>query len=438
MKRKKTACPAEENLHYDAFISYRHLSPDQEVAGNLLTLLENYKPPRTNVPLSRKRIERVFMDKAELPINSDLTESLKLALRNSDYLIVILSKEYQKSKYCIQEVEYFKELHHGSMEKVLPVLIDGEPSEVLFDALIHQSKRIQKEDGSTELADVEFEPICCDIRGVSHADILQKLKKSEFLRIAAAIYECPYDTFYQRHKKRKIKRIKIAVAAGAAFAAGVFLAWKLLFPEPLSVKIGEHVLFGRYEQDDNTSNGKEPLEWMVLNQSGEYALLMTVNTIDVQPFASDLSHTDWEKSYLREWLNGSFYQEAFTLGEQNGILLSNVSKDVSALYEARNESTITKDRVYVLGFNEISNYLETEQAMIAAATPYALSLVKNGGLVNDTTGGSVYWLRSPGNTKYNQSCINHDGACGSLLSIASGFVRPVIQVDLRVKGITNK
>ena len=32
--------------------------------------------------------------------------------------------------------------------------------------------------------------------------------------------------------------------------------------------VGTHILFGTYEQDNNTANGKEPVEWIVLEQSG--------------------------------------------------------------------------------------------------------------------------------------------------------------------------
>ena len=33
---------------------------------------------------------------------------------------------------------------------------------------------------------------------------------------------------------------------------------------PASVRVGSTVIFGSYEQDNNTSNGAEPIEWLVM------------------------------------------------------------------------------------------------------------------------------------------------------------------------------
>jgi hypothetical protein len=50
------------DVHYDAFISYRHLEIDEYVANQLQTLLESYRLPK-GVENARK-IERVFLDRS--------------------------------------------------------------------------------------------------------------------------------------------------------------------------------------------------------------------------------------------------------------------------------------------------------------------------------------------------------------------------------------
>ena len=78
-----------ETRHYNAFISYRHLEIDSYVAEKLQKLLENYKPPKGVGETDR--IQYIFLDRSELPTSKSLDQSLKDALFNSDYLIVILS-----------------------------------------------------------------------------------------------------------------------------------------------------------------------------------------------------------------------------------------------------------------------------------------------------------------------------------------------------------
>lgn len=58
----------ENQFRYDAFISYRHCDPDKRIAEKLHRMLETYKIPKAIVKASgKKRINRVFRDREELP-----------------------------------------------------------------------------------------------------------------------------------------------------------------------------------------------------------------------------------------------------------------------------------------------------------------------------------------------------------------------------------
>lgn len=63
----------EKKYTYDAFISYRHSELDKFVAENLHKQLEAFRlPGNVSRKIGRKKIERVFRDKDELPLTSNL------------------------------------------------------------------------------------------------------------------------------------------------------------------------------------------------------------------------------------------------------------------------------------------------------------------------------------------------------------------------------
>ncbi len=83
---------------------------------------------------------------------------------------------------------------------------------------------------------------------------------------------------------------------------------------PTTIKGGDTVIFGAYEQDNNPENGKEPIEWLSVYEIGYdgYVTLISKNALDYKYFDKN----DWENSSLRHWLNGEFLSEAFSEQEQ--------------------------------------------------------------------------------------------------------------------------
>ena len=77
---------------FTAFISYRHQSPDQDVAKRLHTAIETYRVPAgIRKKTGRKKMGLVFRDQEELPLSSDLGKDIENALDNSDWLIAVCS-----------------------------------------------------------------------------------------------------------------------------------------------------------------------------------------------------------------------------------------------------------------------------------------------------------------------------------------------------------
>ena len=95
--------------------------------------------------------------------------------------------------------------------------------------------------------------------------------------------------------------------------------------ETKTLRAGNSVLFGTYEQDDDTDNGPEPIEWIVLDVQDGKALLLSRYGLEQMIDKDSYRSTDsWETCVQREWLNGTFYDSAFTETEKSAILLTDV------------------------------------------------------------------------------------------------------------------
>ena len=118
---------------YKAFISYRHLPLDMNVAIKMHRRIEHYTIPRELRKNGEKKLGYVFRDQDELPISSNLTENICTALDHSEYLIVICTPETGNSAWVLREISYFLEKH--DRDHVLAVLADGTPDTSFPDQL---------------------------------------------------------------------------------------------------------------------------------------------------------------------------------------------------------------------------------------------------------------------------------------------------------------
>ena len=181
--------PIQEKIHYDAFISYRHTPRDTAVAAHLQRALETYRIPRfVRRSLGIDRIGRIFRDKEELEVTSDLRHTIAAKLANSDYLILICSPDTPSSEWVRWEIDTFLETHEP--DKILTVVAGGNPSEVIQGALAGARARMQG-----------AEPLACNYLG--H---LRTADKVELPRLAAAILECPYALLMQRQRAYRLRR----------------------------------------------------------------------------------------------------------------------------------------------------------------------------------------------------------------------------------------
>lgn len=219
-----------DNLHYDAFISYRHSKTDMFIAKNIQKKLENFKVPKsalTKITNGKTRIERVFRDQDELPLADNLSEPIDLALNNSDYLIVICTPRLPESRWCLKEIETFMKLH--GRDHILLILAEGEPKDS-FPAILTKDKvQVVYQDGSIGYEIREVEPLAADVRGKNPREI-SRLIDDATMRLAAVIFGLNYDDLKQRHREQKLKR-GLMVAGGIAtitFTFGIVAFWMML------------------------------------------------------------------------------------------------------------------------------------------------------------------------------------------------------------------
>lgn len=204
-------------------------------------------------------------------------------------------------------------------------------------------------------------------------------------------------------------------------------------PSPSSnTKIGDIVSFGTYEQDKNTGNGKEDIEWQVLDIQNGKLLLISKYILDEKPYDSrdtlDTSAVTWETSSLRNWLNNTFYSDAFTSSEQQRIQTSSLENADSAENGTLGGND-TQDKVFLLSRSEAEMYFSLDSARKTNTYADADSLERYG----YGTAGRKWWLRSPGCNSYDAAFVEYDGEIREYITGGvwhSYGIRPAIWISL--------
>ena len=112
------------------------------------------------------------------------------------------------------------------------------------------------------------------------------------------------------------------------------------------------VYFGKYPQN-------EPLEWIELNSVGRVTSLITRKCIAFSIYDYDTQvPVEWENSFLRKWLNTTFYNSAFSPSERNLMCNYNLKSGAS-------------DRVTLLSSSDAENAFASQEERIAGAIDFA-------------------------------------------------------------------
>lgn len=201
-----------------------------------------------------------------------------------------------------------------------------------------------------------------------------------------------------------------------------------------NAKVGDRVFFGTYEQDGDTSNGKEDIEWLVLARENNRILVISEKALDCQPYNEDYVDITWENCTLRKWLNGTFVNSAFSEAERAKIPTVTVSADKNPEYST-NPGNATQNKVFLLSITEAEKYFTTDEARKCVPTEYAID---QGAYTSDsyTKNGEAtcwWWLRSPGYYQDLAAYVYSGGGVrgrGGSVYYDDRAVRPALWIDL--------
>ncbi len=139
--------------------------------------------------------------------------------------------------------------------------------------------------------------------------------------------------------------------------------------------VGDIIQFGRYEQDGRTANGKEAIDWIVLDVKDGKAFVVTKYAIAARSYnrgdkySQDVS---WNKCSLREWLNDDFLASAFNQAEGDLISITEAS-----------------DKVFLLNIDMANQYFSSDNDRQCQVTTYAK---ENG--ASEIDNNCWWWLQS--------------------------------------------
>lgn len=255
-----------DNLHYDAFISYRHSKNDMFIAKSIQKRLENFKVPKSvlsKVTNGKTKIERVFRDQDELPLSENLSEPIDIALSNSDYLIVICTPRLPESRWCLKEIETFTRLH--GRDHILLILAEGEPRDSFPPILTREQVQVMYPDGSVGYEMREVEPLAADVRG-KNARETAKLLDDATLRLAAVIFGLNYDDLKQRHREQKMKK---GLMAAGGIAAAMFAFGMVAFGMMLTINSQKETISAQYDEIEEKLNTIENQKQVISDQYDE-------------------------------------------------------------------------------------------------------------------------------------------------------------------------
>lgn len=115
-----------------------------------------------------------------------------------------------------------------------------------------------------------------------------------------------------------------------------------------------------------------PIEWRVLDYVNGEAFLNTVDCIESQSYnntytkdgaqyynkGTEIFSNNWEHSAIRSFLNGAFFNTAFSTSEQSKVIETTLDNSTTSFNSTNNyvvSQQDTKDKVYLLSYQDLFN-----------------------------------------------------------------------------------
>ena len=199
-----------------------------------------------------------------------------------------------------------------------------------------------------------------------------------------------------------------------------------------NLSVRDTIEFGRYEQDNDLTNGSEPIVWQVLEVSDESAMMITRYGLDKKGYHEKYLDVTWETCSLRNWLNTDFYESAFNEEEKRLIEETRVLNADNPVHGTPGGNS-TPDKVFLLSLEEVRRLFPGNRERISRPTYYAEARGAWTSKEEGYVGNAWWWLRSGGLDARQAARIFVGGAPdvdGAYVNDDRGVVRPVIRVRL--------
>ena len=237
----------------------------------------------------------------------------------------------------------------------------------------------------------------------------------------------------ERKAKAKKRNRNIAIILPSTTAICVVLALLCVYVIiPAIAPVGSLIKYGKYEQDNDSSNGIEDIEWIILAKDDNKMLVISDKAIDCKLYNTSSANITWETCSLRNWLNNDFINSAFSATEKTMISSVKVSADKNPDYDT-DAGNDTEDKVFLLSIEEANRYFKYDSERQCVSTEYAKA---NGAYTYEIDGASncFWWLRSQGGySNKSASVVNSDGTVskyGNAVDDNRDCVRPAMWISL--------
>ena len=286
-----------------------------------------------------------------------------------------------------------------------------------------QAQESQYQKGTTLLADGNYDGATEVFTAISgYNDAATQALESQYQKAQTLYQKGEYNNAYNLYTSisgYKDTDSLLATDDNLIAAAAAAAAWRAQF------EVGNTVAYGRYEQDDNTANGAEAIEWVVLANDGETATLISRYGLDAKPYNTEYTSVTWENCTLRKWLNGDFLNAAFSDEERAKLKTVTVTADANPTWST-DPGNDTQDTVFLLSIDEVNRYFDTDEARVCMPTKTA---VANGAYTDSSSGTCWWWLRSPGYHSNFAASVDLGGSVfdfGYPVNRDEAAVRPVV------------
>ena len=305
-----------------------------------------------------------------------------------------------------------------------------------------------KRDRATELLDAgEYAAAYNLLKQIGDTDMITSNKHDRALALlSSGDYESAYALFEEIGDSNSIVSSKyeraISYIDNKDFEAAVMLLQGLDYKDSserlseilpqyykerlVKASVGDIVHFGYYEQDNDTSNGKESITWQVLAKENNRLLVISEYALDCQPYNTACTNVTWETCSLRTWLNSTFMSTAFTEEEQTEIPTVTVTAETNSDWDSVGGKD-TQDRVFLLSISEATKYFSSESERKCKPSTYAQA---HG--CNVESSFCWWWLRTSGWVQEGAADVNNSGVIlsGFFVDYNHAGIRPALWIDL--------